>query len=50
MFINTPKGCLSFHYETVDATHGPLFSGFHRWPDRRRICFISAYPLVVYLL
>ena len=50
MFINTPKGWLSFHYEAVDATHRPLLCGFDRWPDRSRICFICSYPLVVHFL
>lgn len=50
MFIHPSKSWLSFHYETVDTTHSPLLCGFYRWPDRRRICFICSYPLVVHLL
>lgn len=50
MFIHSSKGSLSFHYKAVDATHSPLLCGIHRWPDRRRICFICSYPLVVHFL
>ena len=50
MFINTPKGCLSFHDEAIDTTHRPLLSGFDRWPDRRRISLIRPYAFVIHFL